>query len=187
MGTIPFLIFSYFYLDLNLSEELCWGMIQSIGSIALLLGTIVAGVFALQLAFRKRQKEKMKFEPITLVIVLLTISILIVCRIWGDDFKGRIWLDAEVTNNAFPVQKHTLILRKNGNYKVQVNEIEWTCSYTGQYSIKGDTLILNNEIAKRADSNFIEKYIFSDDKLIPLKNNLDTLKRPWRLTMINRQ
>ena len=185
--TIPFLVFSYFYLDLYLSDEGCWGMIQAVGAIALFLGIIVTGIFALLTAFRKRQTEKIKFEPITLTIVLLTITTLIVCRLWGDNFKGQTWVYAEVTNNNFPVHKHSLTLRQNKNYKVRVNEIEWTCTYTGQYSIIADTIILNNEIAKRTDSNFMEKYLFVDNKLIPIVNKLDTLKRPWRLTKTDGQ
>ena len=157
-------------------------MIQDVGAIALFLGIIVTGIFALLTAFRKRQTEKIKFEPITLIIVLLTITTLTVCRLWGDNFKGRIWVYAEVTNKNFPVQKHSLTLRQNKSYKVRVNEIEWTCTYSEQYSIMGDTIILNNEIAKRTDSNFIDRYLFVDGKLIPIVNRLDTLKRPWRLT-----
>ena len=162
-------------------------MIQSVTAIALFLGIALTGTFALINVFRKRQTEKIVFEPITLTIVLLTIATLIVCILWGDNFKGKVWIYAEVTNNDFPVHKHSLTLRQNKNYKVQVNEIEWMCTYTGQYSILGDTVILNNDIAKRTDSNFIEKYLFLDNKLIPLINNLDTLKRPWRLTVIHGQ
>ena len=180
-------MFSYFYLDLYLSDEGCWGMIQAVTAIALFLGMIITGTFVLIAVFRKRQTEKIKFEPITLTIILLTITTIIVCRLLGDNFKGKVWIYAEVSNNNFPVQKHNLTLRQNKNYRIRVNEIEWTCTYTGQYLITGDTIILNNEIAKRTDSNFIEKYLLVDNKLIPIVHNLDTLKRPWRMTKTNGQ
>jgi hypothetical protein len=162
-------------------------MIQAASAIALFLGIIVTGIFALLTAFRKRQTERIKFEPITLTIVLLTISALFVCRLLGNNFKGLIWVYAEVANNNFPINNHSLTLRQNKNYVVRVNEIEWTCTYTGQYSITGDMIILNNEIAKRTDSNFIEKYLVVDKKLIPIIYDPDTLKRPWRLTVVEGQ
>ncbi len=184
---IPFLLCTYCYLKLYLKENGCRGMIEGMGAVVLSLGIIVTGIYALLSAFRKRKMEKTKVEPITLTIVLLTITTLMVCKLFGDNFKGQVWLYAEVANNNFSLNKHSLTLRQNKNYKVSVNHIEWTCIYTGQYTIIEDTIILNNEIAKRTDSNFIDKYVSVDNTLIPIVNKLDTLQRPWRLAITSGQ
>jgi hypothetical protein len=148
---------------------------------------LVTGIFAFLAAFRKRKTHKIKFEPITLTIVVLTIITVFIFRLWGDCFKGSIWIYSEVASSNFPVYNHSLTLRQNKSYKVRVNDIEWSCTYTGYYSLSGDTILLNNDIAKRTDSNFIEKYLLADSKLIPIINNPDTFRRPWRLAVLLRK
>jgi hypothetical protein len=158
--------------------------------IALLFGMVITGSIALVAAFRKREAHKLTFEPVTLSIIFFVSCSIVFCKVASEQIRGEAFLIAQIANSDFSFTKHTLQLRPSGKYIIQVHEIEWVCSYTGRFTIAGDTLILNNTIAAETDSNFVDRYFVNGDKLVPIRNNvefLDTMRRPWHLQILKQR
>lgn len=183
LWTLPFMLTSYFFLTLTLKEERCWGMIEAWGYILLSLALMITGLMALFVAFRKRRTNRLKFEPITSTLILLTTSILFICIIWGNPFKPKTWLYAVVNVEGFSEIKHSLTLRNDKTYKVRITGIETSCDYLGSYSISGDTVFLDNNISQKTEGQFIHKYLLKNNTLTPISNLVDTLKYPWQLSV----
>jgi uncharacterized membrane protein len=181
--TLPYILTTYFFLKLILKEEGCWGMIEAWESIFLSLILVITGIIALVVAFRKRKSDKLKFEPITSTLIVLTTSIIFICIFWGDTFKPKTWLYAVVNVQDFSEIKHSLTLRNDKTYKVRITAIETRCDYLGRYSISGDTVFLDNDISQKTEGQFVDKYFLKNNKLTPIINLVDTLKSPWQLSV----
>ncbi|MGN6211001.1 hypothetical protein [Parafilimonas sp.] len=90
--TLPFILVTYFYLRFSLADNGCTGLMDFFfgGVYIILFG--VSLWLAFRATLRKREHSKRKPEPISLTITLVTLAILIVGRIFGQDFKGNTWI-----------------------------------------------------------------------------------------------
>jgi hypothetical protein len=177
ISILPFLFVIFFILKHQLEEEKCSGMIDVFLGFFLFLSLLLTGFYAFYAAFRKRQNDSLKFEPLSLAIVLFAIIMLTVGLKWSENFKSKIWLFAEVENG----KTLRLTLRQNDHYTASVVYADFGCSYVGKFAISGDTIILRNDIVSRSANDFVEKYVLRNDELIAVKNTIDSTLRPLNL------
>jgi len=125
--------------------------------------------------FRKKEINKRKPEPITLTITLVTLVILIVGKIFGQDFKGSTWIYAETNGDKLETQ--ALTLRKNGTFKVDLGHVNFSCFFSGHYQRQGDTIILDKDVVGQTNSLLTTKYLLQDTLLVPLNDtNVDNTR-----------
>jgi len=166
---------TFLYLHLNLSDEGCWGLIEGTYTVLLFILFTVTIPVAFIAAYRKRQTHTKKPEPITLTITLVTLAVLIIGKIFGEDFKGSIWISAEA-NKEKPSNQY-LTLRNNGTFKVDLGHVDFSCYFSGQYQKHMDTIILDKDVVAQTDSLLTTKYLLHDNLLIPINGiNADSTK-----------
>jgi len=166
---------TYFYLRFSLADNGCSGLMDLFFGGVFIILFAVSIWLAIRATFRKRETIKRKPEPITLTITLVTLAILIVGKIFGQDLKGSVWIYAEA--NAGKLETQTLTLRKNGTFKVDLGHVDFSCYFSGHYQKLGDTIILDKDVIAQTNSLLTTKYLFQDTLLVPLNDpNNDSTK-----------
>jgi len=130
---------------------------------------------AFRATFRKREINNRKPEPVTLTITLLTLTVLISGKIFGQDFKGSTWIYAEANTDKLETQ--ALTLRKNGTFKVDLGHVDFSCYFSGHYQKLGDTIVLDRDVIAQTNALVTTKYLLQDTLLIPINDmNADSTK-----------
>ncbi|NNV57543.1 hypothetical protein [Limnovirga soli] len=167
--TVPFILVTFFYLHISLDDDGCSGLMD------LFFGALFITLFAVSiwLAFRaiypKRELNKRIPEPISLTITLLTLAILIVGKIFGQDFKGSTWIYAEA--NTGKLETQALTLRENGTFKVELGHVDFSCYFSGHYQTHGDTVVLDKDVIAQTNSLLTVTYLLRDTLIIPIKGS----------------
>lgn len=166
---------TFLYLRLNLSDEGCWGLIEGMYTVLLFILFAVTIPFAFMAAYRKRQPHPKKPELFTLTITLVTLAVLIIGKIFGDDFKGSIWIYAEA--NKDKLLNQYLTLRNNGTFKVDLGHVDFSCYFSGQYQTHSDTIILDKDVVAQTNFLLTTKYLLQDNLLMPISDkSVDSTK-----------
>jgi len=82
--------------------------------------------------------------------------------------NGDKWILAESKKDDDGLESHILILRKNGNFTVNSNYIDFGSSTSGSYKKNGDTIILDRSAVDRAAEEITTVYLIKSGELIPL-------------------
>ena len=159
---------TFLYLRLNLADEGCRGMIEVIYTGFLFILFAVTIPLAFIATFRKRQSYTKKAEPISLTLILLTLTILIIGKIFGEDSKGKIWIYAEA--NKDKLERQYLTLRNNGTFKLDLGYVDNSCYFSGQYQKSGDTIFLDEDVIAQTNSLLARKYLLQDTLLKPIND-----------------
>jgi len=121
-----------------------------------------------------KKKEKFNFIPIIVTIVAI-ISILFAYAYAYEIYHAPNILRAEKHNicNSHHVKYGRIELREDSTYKIQLMMLEATGFCRGDFKTKQDTLFLEDNVIKRSDSTFFEKYLIDKKHsvLIPIINN----------------
>jgi len=157
----------------------CQGMVEVILFLFLSVIYIFALLIILSTSATKYFKKEESFNYFPLATTLI-VAILIYLVFQSDNFESSTRLHA-----ISPLQ-HSLTLRKNNTFKIQMQEIEWACFYKGNYKLQGDTLtLLRPDLQAKTENIFANKY-FIDQKskrMYPVDNfSQDTTR--W-LTIID--
>lgn len=177
--TLPFVVVTFLYLRLNLADNGCWGLIELMYSVILWILLAITFVLALVATLRKRQSEGLKAERFSLTITFLTLIALVFGGLWGDNLKGSVWLEAKTEGYISQHSSLDLTLRKNKTFTVHLNEVDFSCFYTGSYQNSNDTLHFDEETIANTDLKMTTVYLLHDGKLLPL---VDTTKDDNRYT-----
>ena len=154
------------------------------GGVFIILFTISIWL-AFRATFRKRELNKRKPEPITLTITLVTLAILFIGKIFGQDLKGSNWIYAKA--NADKLETQALTLRKNGTFKVDLGHVDFSCYFSGHYQRHGDTILLDEDVIAQTNSLLTTKYLLQDTLLMPLIDaNVDSTKFGKFVVSLNR-
>ena len=183
--TLPFLIATFLYFKLNLSDNGCSRLIELIYAIGLWIFLVISFLLSIVAIVLKSQSEKLKAEPYSLVIAIVTLLTLIVAIIWGDNLKGEKWIEAKSQNYNAQPSAQTLILRKNGTFKVYLREDDFTYYYSGSYKKFGDTVSFENSIIEQTNSKMTVQYLLKDKFLLPLKKETNEQNTPVRFDVIS--
>ena len=174
-----------FYLRFTLADNGCSGLMDYFFGVFFFIVFAISILLAYKATFSKRQAYDKKPEPITLTITLLTLAVLIIGRVFGEDFKGSKWIYAK-NNQTF--SSATLTLRKNGTFRVDISGADVGCYFSGHYQNQGDTILLDKNVIEQTHSTLATKYFLIDSLLIPvvdtsIKNDkFDTLYIADRLS-----
>ena len=122
-------------------------------------------LLAYKATFSKRQAYEKKPETITLTITLLALAVLIICKIFGEDFKGSKWIYAK-NNQTF--SSTTLTLRKNGTFRIEISGADVGCYFSGRYQKQGDTILLDKNVMEQNHSTLATTYFLIDSLLVPV-------------------
>ncbi len=177
--TLPFVFVTFLYLRLQLSDEGCWGLIDLIYCVALWIFLALTFSISVVATLRKRQSERLKAEPYSLTIILVTLLALIVGGLWGDNLQGATWMKARSQNYNSQPSAQDLTLRENRTFTVYLREDDFTCHYTGKYKKVGDTITFDRETILRTDFKMTTNYLLKDNALFPLNNLTD--KKPLKV------
>jgi hypothetical protein len=157
---------TYFYLRFILADNGCSGLMD------LFFGGVFIVLFAISIwlafraTFRKREFNERKPEPVTLTIALVTLVILFIGKIFGQDLKGSTWIYAKA--NADKLETQALTLRKNGTFKVDLGHVDFSCYFSGLYQRHGDTILLDKDVIEQTNSLLTTEYLLQDTLLVPL-------------------
>jgi O-antigen/teichoic acid export membrane protein len=91
--TLPFVFVTFLYLRGQLSDNGCWGLIELVYTVAFWIFLALTFIVSISATLRKRQSQKIKAEPYSLIITLLTLLALIIAGLWGDNLKGAKWIE----------------------------------------------------------------------------------------------
>jgi hypothetical protein len=165
---LPFIVVTILYLRLNLASNGCWGLIEVIYSF--ILWVLLAATFTLAIVatLRKRQSQKLKAEPATLTVIIITLLVLIAGMFFSEIFKGAKWIDAKSENYNAKPSSVDLTLRKNGSFTVYLKEADFSCYYSGKYKKSGDTIILDKEVIDKTDFKLATHYLLNEKYLTPI-------------------
>jgi hypothetical protein len=169
--TLPFMLAIVFFAQYFLPEEKCVSLVSGITMISFYLSLSVTGIIALIAAFRKRVGNKIPFEPISFSILLISIAVLCCIFYWNNIFKSGNWLVATMHPAKSAEILNTLHLRKDNSYAIELSGIDISCTYTGKYSIAGDTITLEKNVYRKTDGWFTEKYLHNDNMLQPITDS----------------
>lgn len=181
--TIPFVFVTFLYYKTYDPDQRCIGgfidtMILLVFYGFLLLTGLLAGIATL----RKRQSENLNVEPITCFISFSTLLFLGYSLTLRGHTKGADWIHAESNDSNNQFSTRTLTLRENGNFTVDLNNINLECSISGSYEKNGDTLFLDSKTISKTDEKMATVYLMKSDRLIPLFDTTD--KRIFNITEI---
>ncbi len=176
---IPFLIAAYFFVAKQLADNDCSGLVDFAISLVQIIFCIVTFVFAIITTLRKRESEKLKIEPITGTITLLTLLTIFACGLYADRLKGKVLLLAKSESFSHTSNGQKLKFRENGRVTLYDSYTDFSCYKTSDYKASGDTFFLDNTQQVFESGIVSRKYLKVGRNLIPLtKDNLiDTSKQ----------
>jgi hypothetical protein len=172
---VPLIVLTFGYCKLHNPDERCEGLANIMIDLFFYISLLVTIILSLVGTFRKTQLLKTKFEPITFLIIILTLLILVIFAFLPGHTKGEKWIYAENKNSTHTVSKQNLTLRKNGNFTVDLIEADFNCSISGSYLKKGDTILLDQVTIDRTypDSKMTSTYLMKSNELIPLFDTIN--------------
>lgn len=174
---LPFVLVTFLYLRLELSDNGCRGLMELLYTVALWIFLAITFTISIVATPRKRESDRLKVEPYTFTITLATLIALIVGGFWGEHIKGAIWIEARSQNYNAQPSAQDLRLRKNGTFTVYLREDDFTCYYTGDYKKSSDTIIFDNETIDKTNFKMTTQYLFKDKVLFPLTSDLNDEKQ----------
>lgn len=163
--TSPLVIVTFFYLRFSLAENGCSGLMDLFFVGFFFIFFAVSILLAFRAAFRKRELYKNKTEPIILTIALITLSALIIGKVFGENFKGSKWIYATNKKNF---TQQSLTLRNNETFRVDIGEADISSYFSGRFQKQNDTILLDKTVIEQTHSAFTLKYVLHDSLLIPV-------------------
>lgn len=177
--TFPFVIVVFGYYKFVDPDQDCHGLVDLIINFVFYAFILLTGIFAFVGTLRIRQSERLKFEPFTFFVTLFTFLFLIYNFTLRGHTKGNKWIYAQSKDsNVLPLIQD-LTLRKNENFTVNLNNIDFGCSISGSYKRSGDTIIFNKETINKTDERMTTLYLIKENELIPLFDT--TNKRTFKI------
>jgi len=185
----PFLIASYFLISSQLADYGCNGFIDATFFLAKLIICFIFFIYAVIISLRKRQSEKLKIEPISGVIILITFVIVFISIANKDVFIGKIILEAEGTNFGMEEGLEVLTFRNNNRVTYLERNIDFGCYKTFNYSITDDTISLENDIGLSGNLKISKKYLKNNTRLQPINssNKIDTTSNYISFTIVSKK
>jgi hypothetical protein len=171
--TLPFVLVSFLYLRLQLSDNGCWGLIELVYTVTLWIFLALTFIISAIATLRKSQSQNLKAEPYALTITLITLLALIIGGLGGNSLKGAKWIQAKSQNYNAQPSAQDLTLRENGTFTVYLREDDFTCYYTGNYNKTYDTITFDKETIDKIGSKMTLQYLIRDKVLIPLTNQFN--------------
>lgn len=172
--TVPLIALTFSYCKLHNPDEQCEGLANLIINLFFYLFVLIALILALAGTFRKTQLLKTKFEPIILTIVIFTLLTAITFFSFKGHTNGEKWIYGENKKSSGSLSSQNLTLKSNGNFTINLNEADFSCSISGSYLKKGDTILLDQAATAKTNSQITSIYLLKKNDLKPL---IDTINK----------
>ncbi len=171
--TVPFVVVAFGYYNFADPDENCQGLADLIIDVVFYIFLLLTGILAFVGTLRKRQSEKLKAEPITFSITLFTVLFLLYNSTLRGHTNGDKWIYSQSKNSNDLYSSQTLTLRKNGNFTVDLNDVDFGCSLSGSYKKTGDTIFLDKKTIDRTDSRMTTIYLIKSTEIVPLFDTMN--------------
>jgi len=151
----------------------CYGIADGLANVLLwLLGLVIFGV-TLMVSIKRyhRQGDTVELLPLFVPGGLFVIYLVIASLQTLLASKSVLYAQMEYGSS--------LTLKKNKTYQLQDPYGDWSCLYSGDYIIRGDTLLLEGKVEKVTNGSFFDAYLVNETYLVPLvqgKTETDSLK-----------
>lgn len=164
------------YLKIPIGDY-CWGLAHGIPFFLVSLLLFVLFLIITINDFAKYRIDKQKIDYIPVLIVSTTFLFnLFLENLDNKKFWTTIKLKAEVEQQSsrnFGI----LILYSNNTFETRCKKTDYTCTYTGTYTITNDTLNLNREnLSIITDSLFTNTYSIYKETLQPKNKKFKSIK-----------
>lgn len=166
--TIPFVVVAFCYYKIDNPDEKCFGLVNIVIRLIFYVFLFVTGVIAIIATTRGRKFERLKFEPITLSVSLITFLVIIYHLTFRGHIYGDKWIYAETKSLSNISSYQYLTLRKNGNFTVGLFAADFGCSFSGEFRKIGDTIVFDKRIIDKTNEKITTTYWLQPDKLVPL-------------------
>lgn len=184
LGTIPILIVCGLMVYLDSSLNSCYGLVHGFRDLLLMLVLLILSlVFIVIQIYKIAGSADNKITRIfaSLIVIVATIVAFQGTSTWIEIRLGNSILKASIYPDQLDIGRLELINEEK--YYAVYSHIDWGCSYTDNYEMKGDTLILSGNPLKKTDGILTDKYIMTDSTLIPIISQDKELNRTNILTI----
>jgi hypothetical protein len=158
--------------------DYCSGLVEALSFVILGGLFLISFVIFLTIDLIKTFKKKQKFDflPLVILTVFLAGNSLLL-----DNEKEKFWTDKELVGNVEvgDLRAAQIVLYSNQTFSVRTSYVDWSCTYSGRYSIQENILRLERDNLEVETNNvFTNKYeiLKSDSLLIPLKSGIEKIK-----------
>tara|TARA_B100000780_G_scaffold277380_1_gene247935 strand:- start:1159 stop:1755 length:597 start_codon:yes stop_codon:yes gene_type:complete len=176
-GLLAGLTFLTFYQNFPFGDY-CSGLVETLSFVFLGGLFLLSFVIFLTIDLIKTFKKKRKFDFLPLVILTV---FLVGNSLLLNNEKDKFWTDKELVGNVEvgDLRAAQIVLYSNQTFSVRTSYVDWSCTYSGQYSIQDNILQLERDDLEEETNNvFTNKYEIqkSDSLLIPLKLGIEKIK-----------
>ncbi|MGB1248824.1 MAG: hypothetical protein ACPG4Z_08045 [Chitinophagales bacterium] len=173
--TIIILLLSGIKIYFSAKLNTCNGLLSIFGEITLLFILFLSLILVIGLLFYSIKKQK-RYQKSQIGLCLIVLTALIIAvqnkSVWKNIILGKNSITASIYSDQLEIG--ILELTKDNKYYTIYGHIDWTCSFTGSYERKLDTLILNGKAFENTGGIISNVYLFTDSILIPLNKNEKT-------------
>jgi hypothetical protein len=160
--SLPILLIGLLILRNAVQADKCYGIADGLIQVLLwLLGLVILGITLVTSTKRyHRQGDTLELLPLFVPGGLLILYVVIASlqTLWA----GEPVLYAKMEYGS------DLTLKENKTYRLQDAHDDWGCFYSGDYTIRGDTLRLEGEVEKATYGTFADSYLVRETHLAPL-------------------
>lgn len=158
--------------------DYCSGLVEALSIV--ILGGLFLISFAIFLTIdligTLKKKRKFDFLPLTILTVFLVGNSFLL-----DNEKDKFWTDKELVGNSEvgDLRAAQIILYSNQTFSVSTSYVDWSCTYSGRYSIQENILRLErDDLEEKTNNVFTTNYEIrkSDSLLIPLKSGIEKIR-----------
>jgi hypothetical protein len=184
LWTIPILIVCGLIVYFDSSLNTCYGLVHGLGDLFLMLVLLILSLFFIVRQIYKiaGRADNKKTRILASLIVIVAITIAFQGKsTWKEIRLGKSILKASIYPDQLDIGRLELIDEEK--YYALYGHIDWSCTYTDKYEMKGDTLILGGNPFEKTDGILTDKYIMTDSTLIPVKFQDIEMKRTEILTI----
>lgn len=153
----------------NNSLSNCDGLIQGFVDLFLLLILLFLNLIFIGIQFYKIKRGAInrKARIFAILIIIIATSIAFQDKeTWKNFQLKNSLLKAIISLEQLDIGQIELIDGKK--YYAKYGHLDWSCSYTNNYKIIGDTLILEGNLFAITDGILTNNYIITDSTLIPI-------------------
>ncbi len=171
--SLPTLVIGLLILRKAVQVDKCYGIADGLTNVLLwLLGLVILAI-TLIVALKRYNRQRDTIELLPLIVPGGVLVIYLAIASLQTLLASESVLYAQMEYGS------SLTLKENNTYQLQDAHDDWSCLYSGDYVIRGDTLLLEGKVEVVTNGSFSDVYLVSKTYLVPLvqgKTETDSLK-----------
>jgi hypothetical protein len=158
--------------------DYCSGLVEAL-ALVLFGGLFIISFLVfltIDLVKKFKRKQKFDFAPLIILSVFLIGNTLLL-----ENEKDKFWTDKELIGSVEvgDLRAAQIVLYSNQTFSIRTSYVDWSCTYSGRYSIQENILRLERDDLEETTNNvFTNKYeiLKSDSLLIPMKSGIEKIR-----------